>query len=406
MPVAKVLGVLLCTVACTASAWLAQLLPTDDACPLRDFPARLAEVDSVCCTIPGSCDGNSVLSCSPRCGGKFLRLYQDCNATMDQMLDLIDGSADGRAAQIHDLRTMCLSISGVDAIGELARMHDDPNCTVRIDAVAETVVPEASECEDTGDARLCGLVNAGILSCEADFCPSCGSNAGKCDNTCGLCGHSNDNSGKSGHRRSQGISLHSGCGMVNLAEKVAPVNTACCDIGREAICQGGGTGVPTVCDAQCAIAYLPFWTDCERALRMQFGQDTISAFQRLEQTCQSLPVVPLLKAMSDAHCASDDFGSHHGSAGSTANVGFAAWLTAHSDCSLGMLQTSFSRVDDACCEDPASCADQKDLAIHPPSTCTPQCGAAVVSLFQNCNATLQTVVPPQMHSIDEVRSAL
>ena len=407
MVTAGVKAAVLCTVIGTTSAWLAQLLPPNDACPLRDFPARLAEVDALCCSSPGACNGHNVLSCSPRCGGKFLELYQACNVTMDQVLDLIDGSADGRAAPIHTLRELCLATSAVDAINELARLDDDPDCIVRMDSVAETAVPEASQCEDTGGATLCGLVATGVLSCDRDFCPSCGHNAGRCDNTCGLCGGSGGGGGgiiggTSGHRRSQGISLNAGCGAANLPEKVTPVNVACCDNGRESACNGGGAGVPTVCDAQCAAEYLPFWADCERAMRQHFAPDVISAFQQLEYTCQSLPVAPLLKAVGEAHCTGDDFGPHDGCAGCTSDVGFRAWLTAKFDCSLGMLQTSFFNVDDVCCEDPASCGDQAGLSPHPPSTCTPHCGAAMVELYQNCNATLQTVFHSEMHSIHGV----
>ncbi len=398
----------LCAVIGTTSAWLAELLPANDACPLRDFPSRLAEVDAVCCSSPGACNGHNVLSCSPRCGGKFLELYKVCNVTMDQVLDLIDGSADGRAAPIHALREMCLATSAVDAINELARLNDDPDCTVQIESVAETVVPEASQCEDIGSATLCALVATGDLSCDRDFCPSCGHNAGKCDNTCGLCGSSGASGtgggggGKSGHRRSQGISLNAGCGAANLQEKVAPVNSACCDFGRESVCNGGGAGVPTVCDAHCAAEYLPFWTDCQRAVREHFAPDVISAFQQLENTCRSLPVAPLLKAVGEAHCTSDDFGPHDGCAGCTSDVGFRAWLATKFDCSLGMLQTSFSNVDDVCCEDPARCGDPARLSPHPPSTCTPHCGAAMVEMYQNCNATLHTVFYSEIPSIHEV----
>ena len=37
---------------------------------------------------------------------------------------------------------------------------------------------------DEGGETLCGLIVAGVLSCDADFCPTC-SEAHKCDKTCG-----------------------------------------------------------------------------------------------------------------------------------------------------------------------------------------------------------------------------
>ena len=47
------------------------------------------------------------------------------------------------------------------------------------------------------------------------------------------------------HRRAQGIQLNHVCSALNIDEKVAPVNDACCDADRVDACNGGGgAGVP------------------------------------------------------------------------------------------------------------------------------------------------------------------
>ena len=169
---------------------------------------------------------------------------------MTQLLDGMDGATDGVAHVVEDLRTACLALSPSDIIDTMIRLEDEEGCTIEGDGVGEQAVHQVTGgCTDV-DATLCGLVATGVLSCGKDFCSTC-TNAHKCDKTCGLdC--SADTSGKGGHRRAQ-ISLGGGCNALNLQAKVEPVNAACCDAGR-ATCEGGGSGVPTVCDVKCAMA--------------------------------------------------------------------------------------------------------------------------------------------------------
>ena len=82
------------------------------------------------------------------------------------------------------------------------------------------------------------------------------------------------------------IDITRSCAVNELAGRVDSVNAACCDTDK---CQGA-TGIPTACDARCALAYVPFYNDCKGTLGAQFlGQpDMIQGFQDLGNTCSNL----------------------------------------------------------------------------------------------------------------------
>lgn len=155
----------------------------------------------------------------------------------------------------------------------------------------------------------------------------------------------------------------------------------CSDPGREATCQGGGSGVPTVCDVQCAMVYSPFFDQCERTLRMSFDPATISAFTGLAHTCDTLPVVPLLATLADASCPVTDDITMGGDVD-----GFGSWLDSHLDCSLAQLKISSAAVDTACCPEDGACIDGSG-----PGTCTAECGGKLLSMISSCPKTLNLV---------------
>ena len=254
-----------------APPWLQPHLPDSADCPIGDFRARLTAVDEACCA-GGQCVAQGITDCSVQCGGKFLALYSTCNATMNQLLDGVDGELDGVAAVVEDLRTECLATPVPDIIAELIRMRDEDGCTIDGDGIGEEEVHARApdECDDSGGDVLCGLIAAGVLTCERDFCPQC-EHAHQCDTSCGFDCSSQGSSSGGKHRRVQGIQLHNVCSALNLGEMVGPVNIACCDDGRQDACTGGGNaGVPTFCDVKCAMEYTPFYDECERALRTAF----------------------------------------------------------------------------------------------------------------------------------------
>lgn len=76
----------------------------------------------------------------------------------------------------------------------------------------------------------------------------------------------------------------------------ASVNTECCDNNQ---C---GNGVPSTCDAKCAIEYLQYYTECATQIAASFPAQQQYDFANLRQTCLSLPLQPLLHVAATARC--------------------------------------------------------------------------------------------------------
>ena len=96
------------------------------------------------------------------------------------------------------------------------------------------------------------------------------------------------------------------CSFANFQARVDEVEAACCGAGG---CPSGGA--PTQCDVACAVAYVPFWTECfdmlalvlgqghRRALRSGSGDGTMKAWERLADTCGKIDSSQLLIAIKD-----------------------------------------------------------------------------------------------------------
>jgi hypothetical protein len=376
--------------------WLSLYIPSPPECPLSDLRARIAEVDAVCCAA-GACQegvhGGAPATCSPMCGGKLLHLYSMCNRTLDVLFDGMDGSYDGVASTFSDLRQKCMRLSSRSVIDEMKRMEDS-GCQISADGIGEEVVRLPGNdggCTDSGKPELCALVAAGALSCETDFCQNedlC-AHTGECDATCALC-----------HRRAQ-IDLGNECSVMTLQTRVEPVNVACCD--EDGACNGGGAGVPTVCDAQCAIVYGPFFAECEPTLQMAFAAQpvTMSAFAQLASTCDSLPVDQLLQAITAAVCPNAEPATQPESGG------YGNWLDAALDCPLGMLERYAINIDNQCC------ANDPDHCFWPeggsPAECSVECGIAMIGQSGQCKKTMDLVLDGmdgerdgQSHIVDDL----
>ena len=77
--------------------------------------------------------------------------------------------------------------SGTDADGNTVSAQE-ACCACGGGSPAPAPEPEPEPltgCTDEGGETLCGLIAAGVLSCDTDFCPTC-SEAHKCDKTCGV----------------------------------------------------------------------------------------------------------------------------------------------------------------------------------------------------------------------------
>ena len=357
--------------------WLSARMPSTSACPLQDLRAEISELDAICCD-QQACDADinhgAPAICSAGCATKLESLFHSCNSTLDAVFDGMDGTLDGRAELIHNLRERCDQIRASDVILELKELQAK-GCDVDANGVGEMAVPEGEsdpKCKDTGAHKMCSLVHSGTLSCSADFCEDC-PHAGECDRSCGLCNRRSLQS-----TRQLQIDLNTQCSVLNLQSRVEPVNEACCD--EDGTCAGGGMGIPTVCDAKCAIVYAPFYEECEATLRQSFGAqpEVFSAFSRLKSTCERLPVPALLVAASRAVCADTE------PLEPPVDAGFGAWLDEQLDCPLAMVEGQAVRIDDACCDDGAGgCTDSG------PEICGVRCAIAATD---TCSKTMDLLL--------------
>ncbi len=87
------------------------------------------------------------------------------------------------------------------------------------------------------------------------------------------------------------------CNLQYFTDDAAVVNAKCCDDGVSC-----SAGVPTKCDAKCALEYVPFYDRCSAILATQVPAASMLSYQRLYTTCASgMEVEPLLRAA--AECA-------------------------------------------------------------------------------------------------------
>ena len=308
----------------------------NESCDWAALPPTVRDIDELCCfeaaANPGSRCAEGV-SCDVPCAERLLPFLSSCHPVIDKLFDADDGVEDGIAGQFDSVYSACLAISPTDALRALFDMH----CSdTQLDGVAETPVG-APPCEDTrlgcehllasgfmtcaadfgpaGDMPgqcdiTCGFcdghaaapatcddtrdgcsstIATGFASCEVDFCATC-TMANQCDKTCHLC---------AGRHRLQSAMQ---CDLTNFAADAQTVDVSCCDDGVSC-----AAGVPTTCDAKCAVMFVPFFDRCETILSTQVDHNSFDSYQRLYDTCATgLPVEPLLRAA--AVCAAGPAG--------------------------------------------------------------------------------------------------
>ena len=232
----------------------------------------------------------------------LLPLSHDCHELLDSIFDGADGVEDGEASLLTNAYDACLAIPIADQVDMLKTLQDGGHCdAAALDGVAETEVPAAG-CADMMD-QCTLMVSAGLMSCEHDFCDTVPTAtlpclmAGQCDRTCDICG------GAGGHRHSLLQRLHElrrhlqmshiQCDPATFAASATAADDACCDGGS---CHDG---VPTVCDAKCAVVFNTFYGRCQRFLAAQFDPAEAGNYERLYATCMvELPAEPLLQAIA------------------------------------------------------------------------------------------------------------
>ena len=86
------------------------------------------------------------------------------------------------------------------------------------DEVAMVAANSESSCTDAKEAEYCiSALQGGFLTCDDDFCESCGRRSHECDKTCGFC---------SVRRRQLQIAMPA-CSLQSFLDQVAELNTVC-----------------------------------------------------------------------------------------------------------------------------------------------------------------------------------
>ena len=246
-------------------------LPDAPGCDLSALSAKIDTVNSLCC-VDAVLVTATVCRCTIDCAEDLLPLMNSCRPYLDALLDMDDGVRDGVAGQLDSLKDQCLALPISDVLGQLGALKDAGTCPDAVlNDVARTEVGTAV-CGDTRDT--CGALLAAGMRCKDATMTT------DCQATCDLC--------EDGHRRAQ---IHTTCPLKNFDTDAAAVNTACCD-------DDGCTGVPTVCDAKCAIVFDSFYDRCSTILGLQIPPDQMQAYTQLYTTCSTrLPIEPLLEAL-------------------------------------------------------------------------------------------------------------
>ena len=106
-----------------------------------------------------------------------------------------------------------------------------------------------------------------------------------------------------GHRRTQGlIGLHTHmeyeqCPWDTFNDRADQVNRACC-YGPGGEC---ANGIPTACDAECAVVFPSFLSDCRETASAILGSN-MEAYEALEAQCDEADPAPLMAAIREAQC--------------------------------------------------------------------------------------------------------
>jgi hypothetical protein len=262
-------------------------------CKLEHLDARVAKLNKVCCLAKGKAGsrcgkGLSWYKCSVDCAVVLLPLLKDCRPVLDLLYDHLDKNRDGHAGIFTQAYHSCLAIPVPTALDDLTRLHKKhPGvCTDAVlNNVAKTKVVHV--CKDKNPKCAAGI-SSGFVTCPA---------GGQCDKTCKLCKGG-------GHRRTEAIAEGGGerrrtqsaltCNLQSFDADMKQLDTKCCDDGGKC-----NTGIPKVCDAKCAVAFVEFYDRCQKIMAVRFSTKQMEGFTRLHNTCSTrLPTEALLEAVA------------------------------------------------------------------------------------------------------------
>jgi hypothetical protein len=299
-----------------AAAQISHAFGQSTQCDLTSLNAQIDKLNDSCCINPQTSEKKNqqcdLETCDTDCVSVLVPLLDECGQLLQKLYDGADGKYDGHAQVFGTVYSQCLDIPTSKILDDLKALHAQGLCPdTALDGVASVEVA-ASTCEDTWlNAAGCEAgVLSGLLSCDKDFCATaptltapCGY-AGQCDLTCNVCTVNSEGHRRRRllqellHRRAQQLAgFASHCTFDTFSAELQRVEDACCDTGTQStVC---ASGVPTECDAKCAIVYNYFYSQCSRLLVAQIGLTAAGPYDQLFSTCtESLPKEPLLRVLA------------------------------------------------------------------------------------------------------------
>lgn len=215
-------------------------------CNFNDFDDRALIVSDHCCPTVGACDDSGMpISCNLGCAVEFVPFVRECH-------DMLASLVGDEMVAFESQSDQCTSEADVPHLREEAVALMDRGC------ILQGFMPPAPS-------------------------PTLGPGGG--------------------HRRTQGLAgLHSHlgsdeCPWDEFQSRADAVNRACC-YGPGGECTGG---IPTQCDAECAVVFPDFLSDCRETAASILGEN-MDAYEALALQCDQTDPAPLMAAIREAKC--------------------------------------------------------------------------------------------------------
>eukprot|EP01052_Picozoa_sp_SAG31_P044467 SAG31_NODE_7764_length_1601_cov_37.649134_1_plen_320_part_01 len=257
-----------------------------DTCPLVKLPARLDAVNVACCNQNGQdqCpEGVQPLMCSMDCAATFVPFYGDCGGVIQSLLDRSDGEEDNAVKRISGFYDICIGGGNGESARETIRQMGGCNASRPI--CAEPREHKPPKCPIFTDG-ITKVLNRTALQ-EPYVAPP-----------------PPPSQGGFGRRQAQsfmgGFGGTSTCSMNNFESRMNDLTIACCEeTDEDDICEGG---VPFACDFECSIVWHEFREECQNMIHIVFDREptVLRHFQVLTETCNTVPVLPMLHAIQTA----------------------------------------------------------------------------------------------------------
>ena len=230
-------AILLFCFADDAAAQIGNPFDQSSQCDLSTLTGRIHELNAACCINPKTTERKDQCDlevCDGECVSVLLPLRDECGSLLDKLYDGTDGKEDGIAQAFSTLHSQCLTIPIPEILDDLKALQAQGQCPDDVlDGVATAEV-EGPVCRDTWQNHPgCeAAIASGFLTCEADFCDT-----------------------------PPTTSAFNNSAASSFEAEASRVEDACCDVATQTnVCD---SGVPTTCDAKCAVVFGDFYDRCQ-----------------------------------------------------------------------------------------------------------------------------------------------